>query len=125
MKKLSVILILAALLFSCATSSGSVGREESKNSDSYCISFVISNRYYAMLVEEDDSFLLTVPELLIVDLKMNRYVNKNGQILLVNTKKNINIKLYKDYLFYSQGRYYAYLSYSEILKEARDYYHIS
>lgn len=125
MKKLSVILIFTALLFSCTTSSGLIDRGESKKNDRYCISFVISNRYYAILVEEDDSFLLTVPELLIVDLKMNRYVNKNGQISLVNTKKNINIKLYKDYLFYSQGRYYAYLNYSEILKEARDYYHIS
>ena len=122
MKALLSIFMLT-LLLSCSSIQYEKSAEIRDNYDeSISLSFIIDKRYYARLSKENGEYYLSIPELIIKDLRLKRYTTKEGNPVFASSKENINIKLYKDVLFFSYGSYHGYLKYYETGKRIGDYY---
>lgn len=86
------------------------------------ISFIISEKYYAEIEREDDSYSLFIPELYIRKLKLKDYEGEDGSLLLSNTEKHINIRISDDMLYFFHDGFFEYIPYSLPPKTGGDYY---
>lgn len=116
-----VLIAMLSLLFSCSTVA-EFKAEEVVTDEDYAISFIIDGRYYAELRRMDDSFFLFSPELMIKSEKLNSYTTKEGNPVFSSPKRNLNIKLYPEILYFALDGYYAYLDYHMVGKNRGDYY---
>ncbi len=116
-------LLALVLMTSCHTNLpiSDIPRAETERE---AISFVISDRYYAELEKENDTYYLSIPELLIRRMKLNAYMTEDGNPVFVSTQRDLNIKIYPEVLYFSMGRYYSYIPYTEREKTIGDYYPI-
>ena len=122
MKKMLILLIIV-MLSSCRSVERNDEMETMEKDDGLSISFIVDEKYYAELKKDQGMYFLSIPELIIRDLRLNRYTTKLGNPVFSAPGMDINIKLYEALLFFSYGSYHAYIPYHETGKKSGDYYH--